>query len=42
MSVEELPIEANAEKEILEPQGIKSLIVVPMIYSNKVIGYTWV
>jgi len=38
-SVEELPIEANAEKEILEPQGIKSLIVVPMIYSNGVIGY---
>jgi len=38
-SVKDLPEEAKSEKEILDPQGIKSLIAVPMIYSNKVIGY---
>ena len=37
--VKDLPEEAKAEREILEPQGIKSLVAVPMIYSNKVIGY---
>jgi PAS domain S-box-containing protein len=38
-SVNELPEEANAEKEILEPQGIKSLVVIPLVYLNVVIGY---
>lgn len=38
-SINDLPVEAAAEKEILEPQGIKSLVVVPMIYKNGVIGY---
>ena len=37
--VKDLPPEASAEKDILQPQGIKSLIAVPMIYSNNVIGY---
>jgi PAS domain S-box-containing protein len=38
-SVKDMPEEAFAEKEILEPQGIVSLIAVPMIYSENVIGY---
>ncbi len=37
--VEMLPIEAEAEKEILSSQDIKSLIVVPLIYSEDLIGY---
>ena len=37
--IKDLPEEASAEREILEPQGIKSLIAVPMIYSNKLFGY---
>ena len=37
--INDLPPEAKAERELLEPYGIKSLIAVPMIYSNKVIGY---
>lgn len=38
-SVKDLPEEAATVKEILEPQGIKSLIAVPLIYSNNVLGY---
>lgn len=38
-SVKDLPDEQESLKEILESQGIKSLIAVPMIYSNSVIGY---
>ncbi len=37
--VEMLPIEAEAEKEILRSQDIKSLIVVPLIYAGDLIGY---
>ena len=33
------PPEASAEKEILQSQGIKSLIIVPMIYGRSLIGY---
>lgn len=38
-SVPDLSEEAFAEKEILEPQNIKSLVAVPLIYKNDVIGY---
>lgn len=38
-SVEELPLEASAEKAILSSQGIKSLLVVPLIYSFELLGY---
>ena len=37
--VADLPPEANAEKEILEMQGIQSLVVVPMICSDSLIGF---
>ncbi len=37
--VEMLPKEAEAEKEILSSQNIKSLIVIPLIYSQDLIGY---
>ncbi len=37
-SVDELPDEAQAEKEILLSIGIKSLIIVPMIYGRNLIG----
>ena len=35
----ELPLEASAEKEILQSQNIQSLIVVPMIYNKYLVGY---
>ncbi|MBP7689082.1 MAG: PAS domain S-box protein [Thermoflexales bacterium] len=38
-SVAELPPEAAAEKEILEAQGIQSLIVVPLVFANAPIGF---
>lgn len=38
-SVADLPESWQAVKEVLEPQGIQSLIVVPVIFSKKVIGY---
>lgn len=38
-SLDELPEEASAEKAILEPQGIKSCIVVPLVYSYELLGY---
>ncbi|WP_167880939.1 ATP-binding protein [Methanococcoides sp. AM1] len=34
-----LPCEASAEKKILEMQGIKSLIVVPLYVSNELAGF---
>ncbi len=37
--VSELPPEAHEEKEILEAQDIQSLIVVPMIENNELIGF---
>ena len=37
--VEQLPESWNAERDILQPQGIKSIVVVPMIYSNTLIGF---
>jgi len=38
-SVKELPPEANIEKELLENQGIQSLILVPIIYKDLLIGF---
>ncbi|BCX02737.1 MAG: hypothetical protein KatS3mg053_0675 [Candidatus Roseilinea sp.] len=38
-SLDELPPEASAEREILELQGIRSLVVVPMMSSHKLIGF---
>lgn len=37
--VSELPPEASAEKEILQAQDIKSLIVVPMVCKGELIGF---
>ncbi len=38
-SVSALPPEAKGEKEILEPQGIKSLLVVPITIEGKLEGF---
>ncbi len=38
-SVKELPPEANTEKELLEKQGIQSLILVPITYKDLLIGF---
>jgi len=38
-SVADLPAEWINEKEILEPQGIKSLIALPLLYENNFIGF---
>lgn len=38
-NLDELPPEAAAEKEFLHMQGIKSLMVIPMIAQDKVWGY---
>ncbi|MFZ4620308.1 MAG: PAS domain S-box protein [Bacteroidota bacterium] len=38
-SLDELPPEAVAEREILEPQMIKSLAVVPLIYASRLVGF---
>ncbi len=38
-SVDALPPEAEAEKEILQAQDIKSLILVPMIRGNSLVGF---
>ncbi len=38
-SVTDLPESWQAEREILEPQGIQSLIVMPMIVENNLIGF---
>ena len=38
-SVKDLPESWTAEREILEPQGIKSLIVIPMLVENNLIGF---
>ncbi|RLG14410.1 MAG: hypothetical protein DRN71_03165 [Candidatus Nanohalarchaeota archaeon] len=37
--ISNLPKEAGAEKKILEAQGIRSVIVVPLIYKNSTIGF---
>jgi PAS domain S-box-containing protein len=37
--VSELPDDWQAEREILEPQGIQSLVAVPVIFSNEVLGF---
>ncbi|MEA1927155.1 MAG: hypothetical protein U9N73_03045, partial [Candidatus Auribacterota bacterium] len=37
--VSDLPPEADAEKEILQPQKIQSIIVVPLIFGNSLIGF---
>jgi PAS domain S-box-containing protein len=37
--VADLPPGASTVKEILQPQGIQSLIVVPMIYGGSLVGY---
>jgi PAS domain S-box-containing protein len=38
-SVSDLPEHLSLEKEILEPQGIKSLVTVPMFYGPEIIGF---
>lgn len=38
-SLDELPPEASGEKEVLESQNIKSLLVVPLSYEDEIIGY---
>ncbi|MCP4798740.1 MAG: GAF domain-containing sensor histidine kinase [bacterium] len=38
-SVKDLPPEAQADKEMLEPQGIKSMILVPMNVDAKLVGF---
>lgn len=37
--VSELSSDWQAEREILEPQGIQSLVAVPIIYANEVMGF---
>lgn len=37
--MEDLPSEAEAEKEILKAQGIKSFIMVPMVYDQTLVGF---
>ena len=37
--VDDLPVEAKAEKKDLQSQGIQSLVVVPMIYGSALIGF---
>nr|MBP7687395.1 PAS domain-containing protein [Thermoflexales bacterium] len=37
--VADLPPEASTEKEILEMQGIQSVIVVPLIYGGSLVGF---
>ena len=38
-SVSNLPDELKLEREIFEPQGIQSLLAVPMYYGNSLIGF---
>jgi len=38
-SVVELPLEAAAERDLLTQFGVKSLLAVPVTYSNKLVGY---
>ncbi len=38
-SVKDLPEDWIAEREILEPQGIQSLVVIPMFIGNMLIGF---
>ncbi len=38
-SVADLPEPWQGEREILEPQGIQSLVVIPMLVENKLIGF---
>jgi two-component system NtrC family sensor kinase len=38
-NIDNMPKEAEVEKEILLEQGIKSLIVLPLFYRHKLIGY---
>jgi len=38
-SVKDLPEHWKGEREILEPQGIKSLIVVPVIFNQTLVGF---
>ncbi len=37
--INNLPKEASKTKEVLEAQGIKSILVVPMIFENKLVGF---
>jgi len=38
-SVKDLPDSWHAEREILESQAIKSLLVIPIVYSNTLLGF---
>ncbi len=37
--VSDLPAEASAEKDILQAQGIQSVMVVPMLYGQSLVGF---
>jgi len=39
LDVDKLPEEASAEKQILQPQGIRSLLVIPLWLEGKAIGF---
>jgi two-component system cell cycle sensor histidine kinase/response regulator CckA len=38
-SVQDLPPDWHNEKEILEPQGIQSIVVVPLFFTGKALGF---
>jgi PAS domain S-box-containing protein len=38
-NIEDLPAEAASEKEILQSQAIRSVVVVPMIYETSLLGF---
>ncbi len=38
-SLDDLPQDAHGEREVLEPQGIQSLLVVPLFYQGEVDGF---
>ncbi|MBX2975075.1 MAG: PAS domain S-box protein [Ignavibacteriaceae bacterium] len=38
-SLDDLPAEATAEREVLSMQDIKSLVVLPLVFNNKLMGF---
>ncbi len=38
-SIADLPQDWQAEREILEPQGVQSLVVVPIVYAQTLLGF---
>ncbi len=37
--VDDLPLEASAEKEVLQSQDIRSIVAVPMVYKDELVGF---